>query len=751
MIKPTQLLSKRNKITSLQQKLFTSSAILLIILVLGVWGILYPVITKTMTERFEDRFNFDADVRINDLNQTYHIMESFIIGITHNPIFKDLVNPNKSIEGYDIYAYREILNNAVAMNNIIDGVFIYFEQEDLMISNFGLAESYDLFVKSNFQFKNYSLDQFSNLFLEGNYNQVILDELTYGQKKSQVILFMTRPIVNQFVSNHARIGVIVNFDALNQRYNYDVAHPSTIILYSEKDSLISKTDFPLSLKEIDRLKEIPIEQGFVSMVIEGKEVYVRQNQVIYGMNCLILNEKDPSLVLVQRTRLFLNLFVIVIVLLGLVGVYLNIMRSIKPIKKIKHILTNVGEVFTDTDVDELRWIESNIHHIVEKEHELMEHFKTSTHSLRNFYLSRLIIETQVDSDQISFGLKLANVEFPYRFYFCTVIEGDVDKAMMMNELSDMACQCEDTKIYDLFFNEDNRLVLIINCDAHQTRYDIHEGIRKLIDATTSRTGVGSIKENLYDLHSSFQEGIKTLKYDYLDKKTSLLYYEEIKDCLPMQVLLSKDEETYLSNFLQSGDMDQALSIVMNHIDKITEKQAILIYSIKHLYIQIMLVGFRALKHQNSQLKEAFPVNRIHELNTHLEFMDYLNDFFTAVISHNAQYNKDSNNECMKNKVVDFIEAHYLNQDLSLTMVADYIGVHRVYLSKYFKEKFEVGFVEYVNRKRNERALFLLENSDIAIADIASQSGFNSEVTFRREFKRYNGISPGQYRSAKEEK
>jgi AraC-like DNA-binding protein len=57
---------------------------------------------------------------------------------------------------------------------------------------------------------------------------------------------------------------------------------------------------------------------------------------------------------------------------------------------------------------------------------------------------------------------------------------------------------------------------------------------------------------------------------------------------------------------------------------------------------------------------------------------------------------------------------------------------------------------YCNRCRLAHAARLLERTDDALAEIAARSGYRSEYSFGKAFKREFGVSPGRYRAARSE-
>ncbi len=93
------------------------------------------------------------------------------------------------------------------------------------------------------------------------------------------------------------------------------------------------------------------------------------------------------------------------------------------------------------------------------------------------------------------------------------------------------------------------------------------------------------------------------------------------------------------------------------------------------------------------------------------------------------------------------EKVYLDPNLTLLSLASYIGTNRTYLSRYLNETQGTCFYEYINHLRVTKMSvpMLEEHPEYTLDYIASKSGFNSISTFQRAFRKYMGMSPGQYR------
>ncbi len=96
------------------------------------------------------------------------------------------------------------------------------------------------------------------------------------------------------------------------------------------------------------------------------------------------------------------------------------------------------------------------------------------------------------------------------------------------------------------------------------------------------------------------------------------------------------------------------------------------------------------------------------------------------------------------KVRDYIDAHY-TQSLSLTELADMVYVNPNYLSTSFKRLTGEGFVDYVMKKRMNKAAELLQKTGLSVAEIAALTGYENVRHFSRLFRKTWDMTPSEYR------
>ena len=83
--------------------------------------------------------------------------------------------------------------------------------------------------------------------------------------------------------------------------------------------------------------------------------------------------------------------------------------------------------------------------------------------------------------------------------------------------------------------------------------------------------------------------------------------------------------------------------------------------------------------------------------------------------------------------------------LTLGDLARTAGMSRTGFSQHFRALIGVPPIEYLTQWRMLSAGDMLERPDLPVADIAARSGYDSEITFSRAFKRTFKLSPTQYR------
>lgn len=151
------------------------------------------------------------------------------------------------------------------------------------------------------------------------------------------------------------------------------------------------------------------------------------------------------------------------------------------------------------------------------------------------------------------------------------------------------------------------------------------------------------------------------------------------------------------------------------------------------------------------------------------FFEMHNNFKTQIISENSYERTEMKNfdnvktvenknkllseedaKVIEQKLLEYLIDHkpYLNPELTLQDLAEYLDVHPNVLSYVINATFQKNFYDLINEYRIEEFIYLYQNSNnrYTILSLALDSGFNSKSAFNRNFKKIKGITPSEFMS-----
>ena len=97
------------------------------------------------------------------------------------------------------------------------------------------------------------------------------------------------------------------------------------------------------------------------------------------------------------------------------------------------------------------------------------------------------------------------------------------------------------------------------------------------------------------------------------------------------------------------------------------------------------------------------------------------------------------------RVTDLIHSAY-EQPLSLHELAGAARWSMFHMLREFKAVHGQSPYEYLQRRRTEAAVRLLQSTDLAVAEIADRVGFDDRSTLVRRLRRYHGVGPRELRA-----
>ncbi len=116
----------------------------------------------------------------------------------------------------------------------------------------------------------------------------------------------------------------------------------------------------------------------------------------------------------------------------------------------------------------------------------------------------------------------------------------------------------------------------------------------------------------------------------------------------------------------------------------------------------------------------------------------------ATVAEKNALRRQFSGEDAFNRAVEYIRGHYMDS-ISLDSLAVEVGFSRYTLSRMFRQRTGMTFIQFLSRERVEQAMALLLETDLPMTQIAVRCGFSAIATFNRVFREVKGCTPTQYR------
>ncbi|OAB47918.1 response regulator transcription factor [Paenibacillus antarcticus] len=261
---------------------------------------------------------------------------------------------------------------------------------------------------------------------------------------------------------------------------------------------------------------------------------------------------------------------------------------------------------------------------------------------------------------------------------------------------------------------------------------------RLIQPSSSfSAGVGYPISDVVDLEASL-EAASLAAYGIFSTGNAGIYQATNQASISINETLKE-----INHALDHKDQIQFVKILEStrdlfHNGTFTIKDAYLIYT------AAMYLFYREGNRTNSRFFEGYEHLYIHYGNIDImidEMIKETYDHFTEAISASVLN--------VAHKKVKEIVIHLhgnFTQEITIQGLANKFFLSPNYLCQLFKKEVGETIVEYVSRLRIEYACKLLKETEYTIYQVGETCGFQDYFYFTRIFKRYNKITPTQYRA-----
>ena len=395
-------------------------------------------------------------------------------------------------------------------------------------------------------------------------------------------------------------------------------------------------------------------------------------------------------------------------------------------------------------------------------------FEQNIPVLREKFLYDVLYEINTNSDDITARASLLGIETGRFILLAAEIDDDEDKTHNRGNMH--LYQFGIINIFEEVFQDSCKLVsvslndkstaFILQLSDDESNYNeiINNKCAYIQNMVTNCFGftisvaVSSEGRGIMQLPGKLKECREALEYKFYLGSNTIIFHSDLNGFFKYNdySLLEKYRRMLIEGIKTGNEsiVNKRLEDIFESIENLDNIDA---QYLKTFYLSIITyinnMHLSVAEADNEKKPESMNIPGLHEIIAKSETINELNYLLKEVSLSIAAKINNYNNKNIKmvlRKAIDYINEHY-NEQLTLNEVAEKIFVSSCYISRMFKKELGKNFVDYLNGLRLEKAKELLKDPKYKTYEIAELVGIPDAHYFSRLFKKYEGLTPTEYR------
>lgn len=264
---------------------------------------------------------------------------------------------------------------------------------------------------------------------------------------------------------------------------------------------------------------------------------------------------------------------------------------------------------------------------------------------------------------------------------------------------------------------------------------------------TMSFGISGVHDSLININNCSKEAIIAVKKRIVNGKNSITFWNKGMG-ESKRYHYPYGSEKKILNYMQAGDYDSVIEELHFVKEQILSVERITYDNVLMIYHQLIGATIKYLMEHNINTSRVFGnggnvYSVISNMDTIDEIDDYLVGFYQSIgetLKNTEEVAKITYDE----KILNYLDEHY-KEDIDFEKLADTMGISYSYMRKLIKNLTGNSLIDYINKLRIDEAKVLLLSGNDSVAVIAEKVGYHNVQSINRFFKKYEGLSPREYR------
>lgn len=761
-----------SKKSTVFHKIILSYIVLLIISVLMISGIAYYKTYSIVYGNIQAANLAGIEKLEANMSAVLQETDSVSLSLQGWPAINKLFTMNGGIDtswvnNEELFNLVYVLRKHKALHSYIDNIAIVFRDVDLVIDCTSPAGSYGDFFEYRFSFES---DNFHGIEdLDFTKDSLLIPRCRVGKytQPNQDRLLYFKAIPNASGAAKAMLLVTLKPDSLVSQLNTSMVFEDGTWLITDNNLqpvLSNQETVPGQDLKLPVPGEASRHTGYA--VWEGKlcAYYYLHSQPL-GQNFYIFFNLDDILQQFAGVILFMVASLLVTIGLGILLAFYYARKNYAPIRRIADAVP-LSETGSGV-VDEYSLIEESLHHLTSENDVLKKSIAAHMPVIRNNLLGQLLTNSSFSPADRS-ELEKYSIVFPLPYMFISVISIELMNLQSEEPLADSPASnalffsyieeyfADQKDLYYLAEMHDGTYALIVNCTTGNLK--AFEPVFSRLPAFLRRKlsgdlevdismGISSVKKEPKNFKQLYYQAHHAQEYRYTVSSSEIIWYDSLNEKQKVSYNFTFNDELKLINLLKSGQKEEAISFTDSVLDDFFAQGRVKREDAVYIFNQILFCCAKVINELQQRVSDAVDFKKLLSLTLFTQMNEYTMECVSLTCGIAASRQKNTENG-LSERIVKYIREHFSNCDLTLTFLADEFHVSAIYVSKSVKKVTGISFIDYLNRLRIDEAKRLLSVTDASVRDIAGDTGYDSDKNFIRVFKKYEGITPGQYRKMK---
>jgi len=748
------------------------SYMLIMLIPIAFSGVVYwktvGIIRRDMTET-----NSAALKQIQQTLDNYlHEIEQLSLRVNISPRVKTLMDVFSG--GYqDGYPYDTVKNvldmntelSAYSLaNRFIKDFFIVFRDGDFVWSSYSIFDKRTFFNQSLFAQRT-TYEEWLKA-MDGNYVNRYL-----GEGEGVITFVQSLPIGSPV----SKANLVIQLDGNRIRDLIRDAgwySDNTMYILDREDHVLLSTATGSQTRLADvRFASMPGDYGIIESGKQpGKQdqkyvvSYISSRQTAWKYVCVVpfsvFSEKVEYVKVLTLLGLFLCAF-----LEGIVAVYF-LRRNYNPLNRVVSRLTTLSGLLYSREKNEFSFIHDSISRVYEEKETVSRELLRQNAAIRSNIVLKLLKgrydAPSADGDALkAYGISFATDHFLVALFYAAGPERGGEERMgeIQRVVASVLRDVAEDSFRSYTAESDELIAAVLNFQqvpGSDWKADAAVVFRRLLDVLGEkdmdcRMAAGSVHETVKGIHQGYQEALDAMEYQLFEWGDRVVFYDDIrtvqKDTRNYSYTIETEQK--LINSIMAGDFEKGRSILDDVFRDNFASRIAGVHLAKCLMIDVVGTFIKALNSRGllkatQALEDRKLIQELYECRTLEEIRQKLLGFLKEICLYALESQEKQGNGRVIRKIESAVENNYSDVNLNVAKLADLMDRNPRYISYVYRKASGDSIVKLINRTRIRAAKELLRNG-CSIQEAAKSVGYGDSNAFIRIFKKYEGVTPGQFR------